>query len=74
MHDFDALRRELFLVVVEILGVYQPLRRVVLLLLLGGHGAAPVVPVQGALLTFHIRFERGLDNWLRLIVDDLLHH
>ena len=63
MHDFDALRRQLFLVAVEILRIYQPLRRVVLLLLFV-HGASVVVSVQGALLTFHIRFQGRLDNWL----------
>ena len=62
MHDLDALRRQLFLVVVEILRIDQPLRRVVLLLLFGHR--APVVSVQGALLTFHIRFQGRLDNWL----------
>ena len=62
MHDFDALRRKLFLVIIEILRIDQPLRRIVLLLLFSHR--APVVSFQGALLTFHIRFQRRLDNWL----------
>ena len=66
MYYFHTLGCELFLIAIEILGVYKPLRRVVLLLLFGH--IASVISVQGALLAFYVRFESRLDYWLRLIV------
>ena len=39
LHEFNALRRELFLITVEVLGIDQPLGRIVLLLLFVIHGA-----------------------------------
>ena len=66
MYYFHTLCCELFLIAIEILGVYKPLRRVVLLLLFGH--IASVISVQGALLAFYVRFESRLDYWLRLIV------
>ena len=66
MYYFHTLGCELFLIAIKILGVYKPLRRVVLLLLFGH--IASVISVQGALLAFYVRFESRLDYWLRLIV------